>query len=62
MPALITLGLVMTVMGACIGAFLKLSFAISREDRIRGSLRFNPTSSSARAARHLVGISGSRWE
>lgn len=62
MASLIVLGLVTIIAGACIGAFLKLSFAIRKEDRVRGTLRFDPPSPSTRAARDLVGISGSRWE
>lgn len=56
MAALFILGLVMIVMGACIGAFLMLSVAIRREDRARGSLRFDATTNSARFARELVGF------
>jgi hypothetical protein len=52
----------MIIMGACIGAFLKLSFAIRREDRTRGSLRLEAPSNSAQTARDLVGISSSRWD
>jgi len=62
MASLVVLGLVTIIAGACVGAFFKLSFAIRRGDRIRGQLRFDPPSPSARAARDLVGISGSRWE
>jgi hypothetical protein len=60
--SLVVLGFVTIIAGACVGAFFKLSFAIRREDRVRGQLRFDPPSPSARAARDLVGISGSRWE
>lgn len=59
---LITLAIVMGLIGSTIGAFLSLSFAIRREDRTRGSLRFAPPSSSTRAARALVGMSSSRWD
>jgi hypothetical protein len=62
MATLVVLGLITIICGACIGAFLKLSFAIRQEDRARGSLRFDPPTASTRAARDLVGISGSRWE
>lgn len=48
--------------GAVTGIFFVVSFAIRREDRSRGSLRFDAPSGSTRAARALVGISGSRWE
>ena len=60
--SLIVLGVVTIVVGICIGAFLKLSFAIRREDRSRGSLRFDAPDHSARAARTMVGVSSSRWE
>ena len=62
MAALVTLALVMILIGSTIGAFLKLSFAIRREDRLRGSLRFDAPDQSTQAARALVGISGSRWD
>ena len=39
MAGLVVLGVVTIIVGACIGAFLKLSAAIRREDRVRGSLR-----------------------
>ena len=49
------------VMGVLVGAFFKLSFAIRREDRNRGSLRFDAPSHSAQTARALVGMTSSRW-
>lgn len=62
MAGFVVLGIVMIIMGAYIGAFLKLSFAIRREDRTRGSLRLEAPSNSAQTARDLVGISSSRWD
>lgn len=62
MAGLVVLGVVTIIIGACIGAFLKLSFAIRREDRLRGSLRRAATNHSARSARTLVGVSSSRWD
>jgi hypothetical protein len=62
MAALITLALVTIIIGTCVGAFLKISFTISRDDRARGSLRHDPTSHSVKAARDLVGVSSSRWD
>jgi hypothetical protein len=59
---LVVLGVVTIVVGICVGAFLKLSFAIRREDRARGSLRFDAPDHSAQAARTLVGVSSSRWD
>ena len=63
MASLVVLGLVLIVSGACLGAFLNLSLAIRREDKqLRGVFEFDPPTSSTKAARDLVGISGSRWE
>ena len=62
MASLVVIGVVMIVVGMCIGAFLKLSFAIRREDKSRGSLRFEAADHSARTARTLVGVSSSRWD
>jgi hypothetical protein len=61
MASLVVLMLVAIVVGALVGAFLKLSFAIRREDR-RMSLRFDAPDRSAQSARALVGISSSRWD
>ena len=62
MASLVVLGVVTIMVGICIGAFLKLSFAIRREDRTTGSLRVDAPSNSTRVARSLVGISSSRWD
>lgn len=62
MAALVTLVIATVLFGIAIGAFLMVSFAISCEDRTKGSLRFDPSSPAKRAARTLVGISSSRWE
>ena len=62
MAGLVVLGLITIIVGGCIGAFLKLSFAIRREDRLRGSLRLDATNHSAQTARMLVGMSSSRWD
>jgi hypothetical protein len=62
MAGFVVVAIVMIIMGACIGAFLKLSLAIRREDRIRGSLRLDAPSQSAQTARALVGMSSSRWD
>lgn len=48
--------------GIVFGAFIRLSYAISWEDRRRGSLRLDAPSSSTQAARSLVGITNSRWQ
>ena len=60
--SIVVLGLITIIASTCIGVFIKLSFAIRREDRTRGSLRFDAPSYSAKAARDLVGISSSRWD
>ncbi len=63
MASLVFLVLITIIAGACLGAFLRLSFAIRNEDRrMRGQLQFDPPSASAKVARDLVGVSGSRWE
>jgi hypothetical protein len=62
MASLIVITLVLTVAGTLFGAYIKICFAIRREDRIKGSLRSDATSQSAQSARMLVGISGSRWD
>jgi hypothetical protein len=63
MAGFAVLVIVTIVAGTCVGAFLKLSFAIRREDRNRaGSLRFDAPSHSAQAARTLVGMTSSRWD
>ncbi len=61
MAALVVLALITILLGAILGAFVKLSLAIRREDRA-GSLRFDAPTSSAEIARSLVGISSSRWD
>jgi hypothetical protein len=58
MASLVVLGLVLIIVGACFGVFLRLSFAIRREDKVRGVFRFDPPSSSARVARGLVSTKG----
>jgi hypothetical protein len=62
MLACLVLALVTLVAGICVGVFVKISVAIRREDRMKGSLRFDAPSYSAQTARDLVGISSSRWD
>ena len=62
MASLVVLVLVAIAVGVCFGAFLKLSFAIRRDDRERWALRFDAPSQSAQTARALVGISSYRWD
>ena len=61
MAPLITLILVTVISGTCIGIFLKVCSAIRREDRVKGSLRFDAPNSSALTARRMVGMTSSRW-
>lgn len=61
MAALVTIGIVMAIAGVLLGAYLKICGAIRREDRMKGSLRFDAPSQSARSARSLIGISHSKW-
>lgn len=61
MATFITIAIIITVItGTAVGVFLKISFAIRREDK-RHSLRFDAPSSSTQAARSLVGVSRSGW-
>jgi hypothetical protein len=62
MASLIIITLVLTFAGIVFGAYIKISFAIRRDDRSTGSLRFDAPTQSTQAARNLVGISGSRWD
>jgi hypothetical protein len=58
--ALITVGIVTAIAGVLLGAYVKVCGAIRREDRLKGSLRFDAPSQSARSARSLIGISNSK--
>lgn len=62
MAALITIATVGALTGVALGAYLKICFAIRREDRKKWSLRRSAPDQSAQTARSLVGISSSRWE
>jgi len=62
MASLVVLLLAAIAFGALFGGFLMISFAIRREDREKGSLRFDARSYSTKAARTLVGIKSSRWD
>ena len=59
---IVVLGIITIAAGACVGVFVRLSWAIRWEDRRRGSLRFDAPDASTRAARTLVGISGTGWD
>jgi len=58
MASLVFMALVAALAGTLFSAYLIVCFAISREDRRKGSLHSAAYSPSARSARHLVGISG----
>lgn len=62
MAALVVIALVTIATGIFFGGFLLVSFAIRRDDKSLGSLRFDAPDHSTRTARTLVGISSSRWE
>jgi hypothetical protein len=62
MAGLVIVVLVIIVMGVCLGALLRISFAIRREDRSRGSLRLDAPSYSTQTARALMGLTSSRWD
>jgi hypothetical protein len=60
--SLILIAVVVAVAGVLFGAFLKICFAIRRDDRTKWSLRRDAPDQAAQSARDLVGISSSRWE
>jgi hypothetical protein len=62
MAALMTITIVAVVAGIVFGAYIKICFAIRREDRTKWSLRRDAPSHAAQSARDLVGISSSRWD
>jgi hypothetical protein len=62
MASVVILILTAVAFGVLLGGFLAVSFALRRDDRDLGSIRFDAPTHSARAVRNLVGISGSRWE
>jgi len=61
MAALMTIAIVGAVAAVVFGAYVKICFAIRREDRTKWSLRRDAPSQAAQSARDLVGISSSRW-
>jgi hypothetical protein len=62
MATLIVIAIVLAGAGLVLGAYVKICSAIRREDRIKGSLRFDAPSRATRNARDLTGISSSRWD
>ena len=62
MAALITISIIVAMAGVVFGAYLKICFAIRREDRKRGALRLDAPNRSARRSRDFVGISSSKWD
>lgn len=62
MAALITIALVVALAGIACGAYLKICFAIRRDDHVKWSLRSEAPDRSAQTARDFVGVSNSKWE
>jgi hypothetical protein len=60
MASLIIITTVLTLAGVMLGAYLRICFAIAREDRLKWSLRSNPPTFTAQTARTFVGIKGTR--
>ena len=60
MASFIIIATVLTVSGVMLGAYLRICFAIAREDRLKWSLRSDPSTFSAQTARTFVGIKGTR--
>jgi len=58
---IIVLAVITITSGTCIGAFVRLSWAIRSEDRMKWSLRRDAPSASTRTARTLIGVSESGW-
>jgi hypothetical protein len=62
MAALITIAIVVAVAGVVCGAYLKICFAIRRDDRRRGALRRDAPNQSAQSARAVVGMNSFGWK
>jgi hypothetical protein len=62
MAALIIIAIVVAVAGIALGAYLKICFAIRRDDRTKWALRRDAPNKSSQSARALVGINNSRWD
>jgi hypothetical protein len=62
MAALMTIAIVGAVAGVVFATYLKICFAIRREDRTKWSLRHDAPNQSAQSARDFVGISSSKWD
>ena len=62
MAALITIAIIMGVAGVVCGAYLKICFAIRRDDQTRGALRIDAPNQSAQSARALVGMNNFGWK
>jgi hypothetical protein len=61
MASLVFLGIVVAVAGFALGAYLKISFTISREDR-SGSITGAAPNRACRNARSMAGYHRLRWE
>jgi hypothetical protein len=60
MAVLVAVALITALIGVVIGAFLRISLAIRRDDHALGSLRSDAPNHTTRAARSLVGFTSSR--
>jgi hypothetical protein len=62
MAALVTIAIVLALVAIVSGAYIKICFAMRRDDRTRWALRRDAPNRSAKSARGLVGINNSRWK
>jgi hypothetical protein len=60
MATLIIVTLVLAFAGIVFGAYIKISFAIRRDDHVLGSLWSDASTLSAHTARKLLGFSSSK--
>jgi hypothetical protein len=60
--ALITISIIAGGAGVMFGAYLRICFAIRREDRTKWSLRLDAPDHVAQSARTLVGMNNSKWD
>lgn len=62
MAALIIITITLAGAGLVLGLYIRICFAISREDRVKGALRFDAATPFARRARALTGITSTKWK
>ncbi len=56
MASLIILALVTAAAGVMLGVYFRICFALSRDDRVKGTIRFNARTQSVRSARTVIGF------